>query len=64
MKVGDLVTWNGKLVVITEAYESKCWRTDDMGKKVNWGAIPSEPFARILFNGDIRGVPQVDLKPA
>tara|TARA_Y200000002_G_scaffold369956_1_gene364736 strand:+ start:328 stop:534 length:207 start_codon:yes stop_codon:yes gene_type:complete len=61
MKVGDLVSWNGKLVVVTEVYESKCWRTDERGKNVNWGSIPKEPFARILFEGSVRGVPQADL---
>ena len=63
MQVGDLVSWNGKTCVITEVYESKCWRTNEMGKKVNWGAIPYELFARILVGvGDTRGVPQADLE--
>lgn len=61
MKIGDLVKWNGKLAVVSEVYESKCWRTDERGKNVNWGMIPSEPFARILFEGGTRGVPQADL---
>ncbi len=61
MKVGDLVKWNGNICLVTEVYESKCWRTDEKGKQVNWGAIPYEPFARILFEGSVRGVPQADL---
>ena len=63
MQVGDLVSWNGKTCVITEVYESKLWRTNEMGKKVNWASIEPEPFARILIgSGDTRGVPQTDLE--
>ena len=62
MKVGDLVKWNGKLAVITEVYESKCWRTNKMGKKVNWGQVEAEPFARILSGSVLVGVPQCDLE--
>ena len=62
MQVGDLVSWNGKTCVITEVYESKVWRTNEMGKKVNWGSIVPEPFARILVDGGLRGVPQADLE--
>jgi len=62
VNVGDLVKWNGKLAVITEVYESKCWRTNKMGKKVNWGQIDAEPFARILSGSRLVGVPQSDLR--
>ena len=62
MKVSDIVKWNGKTCVITEVYMSKCWRTEDMGKKVNWGEIEPEPFARILWRGHTHGVPQADLE--
>ena len=61
MKAGDLVKWNGSICLVTEVYESKCWRTDERGKAINWGEIPYESFARILFEGNIRGVPLVDL---
>jgi hypothetical protein len=33
-----------------------------MGKKVNWGEIEPEPFARILWSGRLHGVPQTDLE--
>ena len=63
MQVGDLVSWNGKTCVITEVYESKCWRTNQHGPKVNWAKLDPEPFARILVgDGDTRGVPQADLE--
>ena len=63
MRVGDLVSWNGKTCVITEVYESKCWRTNQHGPKVNWASLDPEPFARILVGeGDTRGVPQADLE--
>ena len=61
MKAGDLVNWNGNICLVTEVYQSKCWRTDERGKAINWGKIPQEPFARILFKGDLRGIPQADL---
>ena len=62
MKIGDIVSWNGKICVITEVYKSKCWRTAALGKKVNWGGIEPEPFARILWHGHTQGVPQTDLE--
>ena len=63
MQVGDLVSWNEKTCVITEVYESKCWRTNQHGPKVHWATLDPEPFARILVGeGDTRGVPQADLE--
>ena len=62
MKVGDLVKWNNQACIVTEVYESKCWRTESMGKKVSWGDIEPEPFARILADGGLIGIPQVDLE--
>ena len=62
MKVGDLVRWNKKTCVVTEIYESKCWRTNKLGKSVNWNKVDPEAFARILVDGCLRGVPQIDLE--
>ncbi len=62
MEVGDLVRWCNNTGVIIEVYQSKCWRTDVFGNNVNWGSIKPEPFARILVNGFIKGVPQTDLE--
>ena len=63
MKVGDIVSWHGRPCVVTEIYESKVWRTEDMGKRVDFAKIDSEPFVRIMVAlGDLRGVPQVDVE--
>ena len=61
MKVGDLVTWNERTCVVTRVYESKCWRTDQYGPKINWASIEPEPFVEILADGRLRGVPQADV---
>ena len=63
MKVGDLVKWNQLHCLVVRVYESKCWRVQDHGSKVNWGAIDPEPFADLLIAvGKTRGVPQTDLE--
>ena len=59
---GDLVNWNGRSAIVTEVYESKVWRTHERGTSVNFKNISPEPFARILVDGTLRGVPQVDLE--
>ena len=62
MKVSDLVSWNGKVGIVTELYESKMWRTSTQGRAVNFKDIEPEPFARILVAGNLHGVPLVDLR--
>ena len=62
MNVNDLVMWNGKVALITELYESKMWRTNELGKAVNFKDLEPEPFARILVGGFLHGVPLIDLK--
>ena len=62
MKVGDLVVWQQHFSVVVDTFYSKVWRTEDMGKKGNWGRIDAEPFVRILVDGDLRGVPAADVK--
>ena len=63
MKLNDLALWNGNIVLITELYESKMWRTSTQGRAVSFNDIDPEPFARIFFKGTLRGVPLTDLKP-
>ena len=68
MKIGDLVKLsaaNGasfRAGLIVELTEKKCWRTDALGKKVNWNKVEPEPHAVVLINGDKRTIPLTDLK--
>ena len=62
LRAGDLVNWNGRSAIVTEVYESKVWRTQDRGIEVNFKNISPEPFARILVDGALKGVPQADLE--
>ena len=69
MKIGDLVkskTVTGKprkAGLIVDLIEKKCWRTDVMGKKVDWNKVEPEPHAVVMFNGDKRTIPVTDLEP-
>mgnify|MGYP003116779171 FL=1 len=68
MKIGDLVKLsaaNGasfRAGLIVELTEKKCWRTDALGKKVNWNKVEPEPHAVVLVNGDKRTIPVTDLE--
>ena len=63
VNVGDFVKWNKRTCLVVRVYESKCWRVQDHGNKVNWGAIDPEPFAEVLIAvGQTRGLPQTDLE--
>ena len=68
MKVGDLVKLSAvhgasfRAGLIVEFVEKKCWRTDDRGNKVDWNKVEPEPHAVIVFNGDKRTIPIIDLE--
>ncbi len=62
MKKGDLVKWHTHIGLVTEIYSSKCWRQTPSGVPESWGDIDSEPFARVLINGNLHGLPFTDLK--
>ena len=67
MKVGDIVQLkhSGKPKasgIIIKLFEKKCWRTNKLGKKVNWDTIDPEEHAEVLIKEDILNIPTVDLK--
>ena len=70
MKVGDLVkllSFSGRgashrVGLIVEVVEKKCWRTEELGIKVDWRKIDPEPHAVVLVNGERRAIPLTDLE--
>ena len=68
MKVGDLVRafkssrGAGKIGVVVKLFEKKVWRTDELGRKVNWSKIEPEPVANVMIEGRVIGVPLTDLE--
>tara|TARA_R110000851_G_scaffold272750_2_gene425482 strand:+ start:769 stop:987 length:219 start_codon:yes stop_codon:yes gene_type:complete len=69
MKIGDLVKLKSmhrrqvpRAGLIIDLIEKKCWRTDAMGKKVDWNKVEPEPHAVVLVNGDKMTLPLTDLK--
>ena len=69
MKVGDLVQSkkiNGmprRAGLIIEMIEKKCWRTHELGKKVDWGRVEPEPHAVVLVGETKLTIPLIDLEP-
>jgi len=69
MKVGDLVKLSSsrgasfRAGLIVDFVEKKCWRTEELGIKVDWRKIDPEPHAVVLINGDRRTIPLTDLEP-
>ncbi len=73
MKVGDMVMrkyggWNAAKTqhhagIIIKIFEKRCWRSQELGNKVNWDAIDPEPHAEILINDDVLNIPLTDLEP-
>ena len=69
MKVGDLVRafkssrGAGKTGVVVKLFEKKIWRTDRLGKQVDWHKIDPEPVAEVLLDGRVvAGIPLTDLE--
>jgi hypothetical protein len=62
VKVGDLIKWHKDIGIVTRVFEHKCWRTGELGKKVDFSQIDSELFAEVLLGGDIRRIPACDLE--
>ena len=71
MKIGDLVKLSSsgsgrasfRAGLIVEFVEKKCWRTEELGIKVDWRKIDPEPHAVVLISGDKRTIPVADLQP-
>ena len=66
MKVGDLVKlkWGRSAHgLIVDLIEKKCWRTDVLGKKVEWGMIEPEAHAVVLTKGNKLTIPLTDIEP-
>ena len=68
MKVGDLVRSKRtrdnprKAGLLVDIVEKKCWRTHELGRKVDWGKIEPEPHAVILVGEARLSFPLVDLE--
>ena len=67
MKVGDLVknlNSESKMSgVVVRLFEKKVWRTDRLGKQVDWNKIDPEPVAEVLLDGRVvAGIPLTDLE--
>ena len=69
VKVGDLVMLNvgspsaiKRVGIVMDIIQKKCWRTDNLGKAVNWNEVEPEPHGVVLFDHTIRTIPQANLK--
>ena len=69
MKVGDLVIMKrhprGGLLrtgVIVDVVQKKCWRTHELGPRVNFDSIDPEPHGSVLIEDQIFTVPVTDLE--
>ena len=70
MKIGDLVKLKSmhrrqkqRVGLIVELLDKKCWRTDKLGKSVDWSKIEPEPHAVILVDGRRLTIPVEQLQP-
>ena len=68
MKIGDLVKSKAiqgqprKAGLIVDLIDKKCWRTEVMGKAVNWNKVEPEPHAVILVGDKYLTIPLTDLE--
>lgn len=67
MKIGDLVKRKlsgGRIEagLVTDIVQKKCWRTDELGKAVDWSKINPEPHAVVLIGEKYMTIPMADLE--
>ena len=66
MKIGDLVKLkavkDSRAGLIVEFVEKKCWRTEDLGNKIDWNKVEPEPHAVVLVHGKKLTLPMIDLE--
>jgi len=69
MKVGDLVKLRSmhrrqeeRAGLVVELLDKKVWRTDAMGKNVNWDKAKTEPHAKVLVGEKYLTIPVSELK--
>lgn len=69
MKVGDLVRHSvmpkGESVgIVVDITEKKVWRTDSLGKAIDWSTVDPEPHAVVLFshNDGTINIPTIELE--
>jgi len=68
MNIGDLVKrkatqdapFHAGLVI--ELIEKKCWRTHELGLRVDWNKIDPEPHAIVMIEGRQLTIPVTDLE--
>ena len=63
MKIGDLVNLKGQQQtgVVVDIVQKKCWRTDKLGKTVNWNKIKPEPHAIVMVDNGFLNIPATNL---
>ena len=69
MKIGDLVKLKSmhrrqaqRAGLIVDLIEKKCWRTEDLGNKIDWNKVEPEPHAVVLVHGKKLTLPMIDLE--
>jgi len=65
MKIGDVVKlklYATRAGVVTDFIDRKCWRTAELGKKIDWTKVKPESHAVVLFDDGIMRIPVVDLE--
>jgi hypothetical protein len=63
MKVGDLVTHIntevecGEVGIIVDIISKKCWRTSELGPRIDWERVDPEPHGVVMYHTNIHSGP-------